>query len=119
MNLDQLFVIKPDFTNQSDTAFYCPGCAEVLGLIQYYPKLESALKIRYVEFARPRPEIVELIGVENQGSPVLILANSSKPRSSKAKIKESNGHLFIDDSREIGIYLSEVHGIGSPYPPEA
>lgn len=120
MKQDQLFVIQADFSPKgSSNRFYCPGCSEILGLFQLYPDLKSKVEIRYVTFDRPRPAIVDLIGAENQGSPVLVLGQESSQKTTTAKIQTSQGNRFINDLREIGIYLSEAYGIGFPYPPSA
>lgn len=44
MNPDQLFILKADFLDQGE-AWFCPGCAEVLGMLEYYPALKSVIRI--------------------------------------------------------------------------
>lgn len=118
MDKDQLFVIQPDFAAPgSSQRFVCPGCSEILGLFQYYPNLQSKVDVRFVTFQRPRPEIVDLIGADNQDAPVIVLGNASAKPSATAKVHSSNGHRFINDAREIASYLADSYGIGFPYPP--
>ncbi|WP_309007847.1 DUF3088 family protein [Pelagicoccus sp. SDUM812005] len=120
MQHDKLFIIQADFADgEPNQNFYCPGCAEILGLFKYYPQLESKVEICYVPFQRPRPSIVDLIGADNQGCPVLVLAPGSTSANSAAQLQNAGGHYFTNDLREIGIYLSETYGIGFPYPPKA
>lgn len=45
MNRDQLYLIKPHFPDQGRT-YYCPGCAEMIGLLEFYPALKQHIEIR-------------------------------------------------------------------------
>ena len=72
MKPDQLYLIRRDFQDQGKT-YYCPGCAEMIGLLEYYPELKKGIEIHEVDFARPRPMLVSLLGEANQGCPVLVL----------------------------------------------
>lgn len=114
MNQDHLYLIKPHFPDQGKT-YYCPGCAEVLGLLEFYPALKQRLEIHYVDFARPRPELVRLLGEENQSCPVLVLATVPANLPARLKVQHANGRAFVADAREIGEYLAQVHGIGLPH----
>lgn len=114
MNPDQLFVLKADFIDQADV-YFCPGCAEVLGVLEYYPKLKSHIQVHHVDYPRPRPAIVSLLGEEFQSCPVLVLGTVPEGEIPGVRIQHSNGHAFIDDPREIGWYLSHVYGTGRPH----
>lgn len=114
MNQDTLYLIRHDFLDNGK-AYYCPGCAEVLGLLEFYPALKQRLEIRRVDFARPRPELVALLGEENQSCPVLVLAAEPVNPPAHLKIRHANGRAFVADAREIGEYLAHVHGIGLPH----
>jgi glutathione S-transferase len=56
----------------------------------------NELEVKYVNFARPRPALVDLLGEENQSCPVLVLENGT----------------FINDTNEIIRHLTEYHKIG-------
>lgn len=114
MNQDTLYLIRPDFPENGKT-YYCPGCAEMLGLLEFYPALKQRLQIRWVDFARPRPELVALLGEENQSCPVLVLSAVPANPPAHLKIRHANGRAFVADAREIGEYLAHVHGIGLPH----
>lgn len=58
--------------------------------------------------------MVALLGEENQGCPVLILADPTKAQSLKLAVKQSNGLVFMDDEKAIGHYLSHVYGVSRP-----
>ena len=87
----------------------------MLGLLEYYPELKQCLKIEYVEFSRPRPALVELLGDENQSCPVLVLKKNSKEPPSGHQVRNANGHFFVEGPNEIAAYLAHVHGIGIPH----
>ncbi len=47
-------------------------CAPIEGLLACYPGLREHLDIRYVNFARPRQAMVDLVGEAHQGCPTLL-----------------------------------------------
>lgn len=114
MNKDRLYLLKHDFHDQGKT-YYCPGCAEMIGLLEIYPALKETIEIRYVDFQRPRPELVELLGEANQGCPVLVLANVPQDPPAGLAIENVNGHAFVADARQIGEYLAHARGIALPH----
>ncbi|MDO9615024.1 MAG: DUF3088 family protein, partial [Bacteroidota bacterium] len=61
--------------------------------------LRNELEVTYVDFVRPRPAIVDLIGEENQGCPVLILEDGS----------------FLNETDDIIQHLTEKHQIGQAH----
>ena len=100
--MKKLFLLKPDFqdTNRtSDARYICPPCTMIEGILSFYPRLRSELEVSYVDFARPRPAIVELIGEANQGCPVIILEDCT----------------FINEPDDIIRHLVENHGVGKPH----
>jgi len=113
MTHHQLYLIKHDFQDRGKT-YYCPGCAEMIGLLELYPALKQSIEIRHVDFTRPRPELVSLLGEANQGCPVLVLATVPQNLPAHLKVQQANGRAFVADPREIGEYLAHVHGIGLP-----
>lgn len=84
--------------------------------MSYYPQLREAVEVRKVAFPRPRPAIIELVGEENQGCPVLILAGEPDPAATTVPTKRRNGRYFINDPKDIAEYLGLVHGAGRPHP---
>ena len=50
---DILFLLPADF-DDGGRPWYCRECAEVRGLLAYYPRLAEVLEVRTVDFARPR-----------------------------------------------------------------
>ena len=70
MARDQLFLLKPDFRDDSGGPWYCPSCATLEGVLGFYPRLRELLDVQYLDFPRPRAAVIAAIGAENQGLPV-------------------------------------------------
>lgn len=115
MNKDRLYLIRPGFFHEERGPFYCPGCAEVLGLLEHYPFLKERVSLHYVDFARPRSELVTLLGTENQSCPVLILSGNLEDLTLPPGHRRANGFAFVEGAREIGEYFALVQGSGSPF----
>jgi hypothetical protein len=97
--MKRLFLLKADFKDESradDKRYFCPDCVMIEGLLSYYPRLLNELEVKYVNFARPRPALVDLLGEENQSCPVLVLEDGT----------------FINDTAGIIQHLIEKHQIG-------
>lgn len=97
--MEKLFLLKADFldANRADGKIYfCPECSPIEGLLSYYPRLREELEIHYVDFNRPRKELVDLIGEANQSCPVLVLEDGT----------------FINEPPKIISHLTENHQIG-------
>ena len=97
--MEKLFLLKPDFIDPKldpEKKYFCPNCAIIEGLFIYCPHLRRQLEVHQVDFPRPRPAIVELIGEENQSCPVLIKEDGS----------------FINETRDIIQYLTTQYHIG-------
>lgn len=114
MNRDQLYLLKPGFHDNAER-YYCPGCAELLGLLEFYPQLKQTLDIHYIDYPRPRAELVPLLGEENQSCPVLVLGASPADLPPQLKVRQANGHAFVEGAREIGEYFAQVHGTAIPH----
>jgi len=97
--MEKLFLLKADFQDvnrDAEKKYFCPNCAILEGLMNYYPRLRTELEVHYVDFPRPRPAIVELIGEENQSCPVLV---------------QEDGN-FINETKDIIQYLTTKYHIG-------
>ncbi len=112
MQRDILFLLAPGFEDHNRRE-YCPECAEMWGLLNYFPAIREALEIRYQPIARPRAEMVELLGEEYQNCPTLILAETADPGPFAAP-KTASGQRFLDNARDIGKYFA--HRYGTPFP---
>lgn len=100
--MEKLFLLKPDFQDinrDAENKYFCPPCTMIEGLLSFYPRLRNELEVHYVDFQRPRPAIVDLIGEANQSCPVLIKEDGT----------------FINELDDIIQYLTENHRIGQAH----
>ncbi|MFM8469441.1 MAG: DUF3088 domain-containing protein [Limisphaerales bacterium] len=115
MHRDILFLLKHDFPDGSGAPYYCPECAQITGVLAFYPRLRHELDVRYVDFPRPRKEILSLIGEANQSCPVLVIADGVPAGAQGVEVGTHNGLHFVSSAAAIGNYLSQVHGVGRPH----
>ena len=97
--MDKLFLLKPNFEDPergTGKKYFCPPCTLMEGILSFYPELREKLEVHYVNYARPRQPIIDLIGEENQSCPVLIHPDGT----------------FIKDHDLILNYLAKKYGIG-------
>lgn len=118
MSKDRLFLLKPDFADPTHGTqpFFCPDSALVEGLLSFYPRLREQLDVVYVEFPRPRAAIVELVGAEHQGCPVLVVEEADSAAEGAAERSAATGRLFCHGARPIATYLHRRYGIGDLHP---
>lgn len=102
----QLYMLTP-WTEDGDGPFYCPDCGVVEGFFAYNPEARDGLEIISIDYPRPRPALVDLLGEENQSSPVLVLAEGS-PMPGGGKLSLSTGRIFIDDPIAICNFLGKA-----------
>ncbi|MFO0012058.1 MAG: DUF3088 family protein [Planctomycetota bacterium] len=115
MARDILFLLKQDFVDGAGAPYYCPDCAQITGVLDYFSKLRYELDIRYVDFARPRKDIVAILSEQHQGCPVLIL-DQPPPMDALAYITgHVNGKNFISGAKAIGNYWSYKYGVSRPH----
>ena len=76
------------------------------GILWYYPEVAAKLDIRQVDVPRPRPEVVALVGEENQSCPVLVLPAGETP----AGVPVAHGRAFVSGPEAIIKYLADHYG---------
>ena len=112
MTSDTLFLLAPGFFD-NERREYCPECAEMWGLLSYFPAIKDSVNIMYQPITKPRADIVALLGDKNQNCPTLLLSDES-PLYDNCGIMRKNGHRFINNARDIGKYYAQRYG--TPYP---
>lgn len=112
----KLFLLKPDFKDSNadneGLNYYCPQCAMIEGIIQYYPQLKKMVEIHRIDFKRPRKEIIDLLGIENQSCPVLILDKTEANGTDINYFTSTGDKFFVNSIELITLYLAEIFGIG-------
>ncbi|MBT3240135.1 MAG: DUF3088 family protein [Chloroflexi bacterium] len=109
-----LFLLSPGFYDGEKGPFYCPYAAAVEGMFKYIPEFEELVEVHRIAFPRPRPGVLTLLGEENQGTPVLVIAEGARVPE-YAQVSESTGRAFIENTQEIGKYLGEEFGKMAPH----
>lgn len=112
---DRLYLLKPGFNDHGDGPFFCSECALVEGMLSFYPELRAKLDVTYVDFARPRPQIVAELGPDHQSAPVLVLAKVPAKVPGTVNLKQASGKTFLDNEHEICNYLAAAYGLGRPH----
>ena len=113
---DILFLLRPGFLD-GDARYFCPGSAQVEGVLSFYPKLREQVDVRYIAYPRPRAEVVALLGPQNQGAPALVLADAARAKGAPAAVgfREHDGRLFVNEPLEIAEYLAWRYGSDRPH----
>ena len=109
-----LFLLNPGFFDGDKGPYFCPHSAALQGLLAYVPDLEARLDVRRVDFRRPRPDIVALLGEENQNTPVLVL-DDSEATPPGARVSATTGRAFIVGDIAISEFLHDAMGIMKPH----
>lgn len=115
MERDTLFLLKEAFVDGGGQPYFCPDCATVNGVLSYFPALRHDLDVRYVDFQRPRSEIVALLDEAHQGCPVLILSKPPAMDALEMVSGQVNGRYYVSGAKNITKYWSHVHGISRPH----
>jgi len=115
MERDKLILLGVDFRDPAfpDQNFYCWHCALMEGLLSCYPMMARQLDVVRISWSKPRRDVVDLIGPDNQSVPVLILADNAPAGLETGRFGERR---FVDDKDAILRALSVRYGIASPHP---
>jgi Protein of unknown function (DUF3088) len=117
--MDILFLLKPNFLDKyrdsDDQKYYCPDCAFLEGVLSYYPQLREQLDIRYIDFPKPRKEIVELVGEEFQGCPNLILDSDNHQLVDPNQFYRYKDTLYTNDTKLLVNYLRDKYNIAEAH----
>jgi hypothetical protein len=74
MAKDVLFLLAAPFEDaalEQGALWFCSHCAMLEGALLANPHWAEAIEIRRIAFAKPRQEVIALLGEENQRLPVL------------------------------------------------
>jgi len=107
---DILFLLPPGFED-NDRREFCPECAELWGVLSYYPAIKEALEIRYVGIEHPRAPICDELGEGRWNAPTLILAPSNV---GLVPASVANQQSYLGSAREIAKYFAVRFGTAVP-----
>jgi len=119
--MTKLFLLKSAFQDKNlsnNERYYCPHCAMIEGVITYFPKLKELIDIIYVDFERPRKEIIQLIGNDNQSCPVIII-HKDEIENNEVVLNEFSiyeDYYFSDSKMIIAKYLANKYTVSYPHP---
>jgi len=117
--MDILFLLEPGFVDSARDGegkrYYCPDCAFLEGVLGYCPELRGQLDIRLVDFPRPRPGIVQLVGDAHQGCPNLILDPANHRYVDASRFHKAGDRLHATDTRVIVEYLAARYRVLIPH----
>ena len=106
-----LFLLPPGFEANGRREF-CPECAEMWGVLAYYPAIREAVEIVYVDIEQPRQPICDLLGEGHFNAPTLALPETA-PMPSFAK-RAPTGLAYLDSARSIAAYFAHRFGTAMP-----
>ncbi len=109
---DTLFLLAPGFEDQGRRE-YCPECAEIWGLLSYFPAIQHSLDISYQPIGKPRAQMTAMLGAQHQNCPMLVL-HAQSPDFEHCGIMQANGHRFINNARDIGLYYTQRFATPAP-----
>jgi len=111
-----LFLLAPGFEASTDLGNrreYCPECAEMWGVLSYFPAIKEAIEIRYETIAHPRQGLVDLLGPGNHNCPTLVLPKGAAIPDG-VRITPANGYNTLPNAHGIGVYFHKLYGTPLP-----
>lgn len=111
MTRDTLFLLAPGFEDH-DRREYCPECAEIWGVLSYFPSLRETVNIVYVPLAHPREPITDTLGEGQFNAPTLVLAEGTSTPAG-VSFKTANGRKYIDSARGLAVLWGARFGTPS------
>lgn len=95
-----LFILKMPFEDGLGKMWFCSHCALIEGALMINRHWAEHVDVHRIDFPKPRKEVVECLGEENQWLPVLVF----------------NDRSTITDPIEITNYLAKEFGGASAHP---
>ena len=108
---DTLFLLKPGFSNAGLGPLYCGDSVSVEGMLSFFPELREKVDVRYIDFARPRQDLVSRLGEDNQSVPVLVLDAGVDVKDNGIVPHTAGEVRYLADERLIRRYLSAQYGV--------
>lgn len=106
---DTIFMLAPGF-EANERREFCPECAELFGLLAYYPAIRDAVNIVHIGIDHPRAPINALLGEGNFNAPTLVLAEGTDSPDG-VRFKTANGRKYMDSIRAISALWTARYGL--------
>lgn len=115
MKRDKLFILKTNFEDPAypERRFYCWHCVLMEGLLASFPDMAAKLDVERIDWAHPRAALVDLLGLESQNVPILLLADDAPDELVTGR---HGSYRFIDNKDDILDALVVRYGIPHPHP---
>ena len=110
MKRDTLFLLPPGFEDRGQRQ-YCPECAEIWGVLAYYPAIRDTLNFVYQPVAHPRSGLVDRLGEGRWNCPTLVLGGDNPDGPN---VQHANGQPYLDNAKDIGRYWAAQYGTAHP-----
>ncbi len=108
---DRLYILAAPFPD-GGFEWYCNDCATLEGALMVNPHWNDRIDVRRVAYPRPRQELIDLIGSEYQGLPMLVMERDRAPGDAISV----GDFAILQDVRAIGRALASRHGGAGPHP---
>jgi len=111
----KLLLLKLPFKDPhiSDEDFFCWNCLLLEGLLNQFPSKLSDLEVERHGFARPRKDVIDLLGEDNQSLPTLVLGDGVLAGHETGTFGNTR---FIKGKDEILRALTQIYAIPAQHP---
>lgn len=111
----KLYLLDMGFSdkNYQDDTFFCPDCTMLEGILAKNPRLSNFIDVSYLPFDKPREELVDMCGEENQSLPALILPEGITSSYQTGVYKNTS---YISDLSQIIAFLVDTYHIPKQHP---
>ena len=108
---DTLFILAAPFQD-GGFDWYCNDCATLEGALLANPHWNDRIDVRRIAYPRPRQQIIDLVGPDWQGCPMLVMDKDRAPGDAIIV----GDYAILQDVRAIGRALTSRHGGVGPHP---
>ena len=112
-----LYLLKSTFHDpqHGDQRFFCPQCVPIEGVLAMFPDVRQNLEVRYVDFARPRGDMANVVG-DNQSCPQIVLPEGDDAYSIGLSDAAIGKARRIDSPDDVQRYLIRRFDLPHPHP---
>lgn len=108
---DTLFILAAPFQD-GGFDWYCNDCATLEAALIVNPHWNQKVDVHRIAYPRPRQQIIDLVGPDWQGCPMLVMDKDRAPGDAIIV----GDYAILQDVRAIGRALAHRHGGAGPHP---